>query len=79
MRRVISFLMSFLMCFSVSAAASAQTVSLSIAEPYYEKALYAVSALYVNGTTADCESYVRGNSDVVKIVAEQYLQKQGFL
>lgn len=79
MRRVISLLMSLLMCFSVSAAASAQTVSLGIAEPYYEIASNARSDLYLSGTTADCESYVIGNSGVVKIVAEQYLQRQGFL
>lgn len=79
MRKVISLLMSLLMCFSLSVTASAQAVPTSIAQPYYEKADSATSNLYISGTTANCESNIRGNSNVVKIVAEQYLQKQGFL
>lgn len=79
MRKVISLIMSLLMCFSLSVTASAQAVTMSVAQPYYEKADDASSELYLSGTTAECESYVNGNSDVVKIVAEQYLQKQGFL
>lgn len=79
MRKVISLLMSLLMCFSLSVTASAQAVTMSVAQPYYEKADYAKSELYISGTTAECESSVKGNSDVVKIVAEQFLQKQGFL
>lgn len=39
----------------------------------------AESKLSISGTTATCESILRGDTDVVKIVAEQYLQKQGFL
>ncbi len=79
MRRAISLLMSLLMCFSLSVTASAQTVPTSIVQPYYEKAVDVWSDLSINITTAACESYVRGNSDVVKITATQYLQKQGFL
>lgn len=79
MRKVISILMSLLMCFSLSVTASAQTVSTSIVQPYYEKAVDAWSNLSISGTTATYKSDVMGDSDVVKIVAEQYLQKQGFL
>ena len=79
MRKVISLLMSLLMCFSLSLTASAQTVSVSIVQPYYEKAYDATSKLTISGTTATCKSYVRGNSEVIKITAEQYLPKQGFL
>ena len=79
MRKVISLLMSLLMCFSLSVAASAQTVPTDIVQPYYESVKVATSELYINGTTATCISEVRGFSDVTKIVAEQYLQKQGFL
>lgn len=79
MRKVISILMSLLMCFSLSVTASAKTVSTSIVQPYYEKAVDAWSNLSISGTTATYKSDVMGDSDVVKIVAEQYLQKQGFL
>lgn len=79
MRKVISILMCLLMCFSLSVTASAQTIPTGIVQPYYEKASKATSTLSISGTTAICESYIKGNSDVVKIVAEQYLQKQGFL
>lgn len=79
MRKVISILMSLLMCFSLSVTASEQTVSTSIVQPYYEKAVDAWSNLSISGTTATYKSDVMGDSDVVKIVAEQYLQKQGFL
>lgn len=79
MRKVFSVLISLMMCFSLSVTTYAQIVPTSSVQPYYEKTNDAKSRLYINGTTADCESSVRGVSDVVKIVAEQYLQKQGFL
>ena len=67
------------MCFSFPVTASAQTIPTSIVQPYYEKAVDAWANLSISGTTAACKSYIMGNSDVVKITAEQYLQKQGFL
>lgn len=79
MRKVFSILMSLLMCFSLSLTASAQTVSTTNIQPYYEKAYDATSKLTISGTTATCKSYVRGDSEVIKISAEQYLQKQGVL
>lgn len=51
----------------------------SFVQPYYEMANTANSKLTVIGTTAVCESTLRGDTNVVKITAEQYLQKQGFL
>ncbi|MBD5111392.1 MAG: hypothetical protein HDT42_02480 [Ruminococcaceae bacterium] len=79
MKKVISLMMTLLLCFSLSVTASAQTVSTGIVQPYYEKAKVATSELYISGTTATCKSTIQGDSDVTKIVAEQYLQKQGFL
>lgn len=79
MSKIISLLMSLMMCFSLSVPASAQTVPTGIVQPYYEKANDAKSNLYISGTTATCKSDVIGNSDVVTITATQYLQKQGLL
>lgn len=71
--------MSLLMCFSLSVTASAETISTYSIQPYYEKADEARSELSISGTTATCKSIAKGYPDVVKIVGEQYLQKQGFL
>ncbi|MCM1167739.1 MAG: hypothetical protein NC299_04695 [Lachnospiraceae bacterium] len=79
MKRVFSILMCLLLCFSFSATANAQTVQTSIVQPYYEKASNAMSELSVSDTKATCISTTKGKSDVTKIVAEQTLQKQGFL
>lgn len=79
MKKVISVLMCLLLCFSFSVTASAKTVPTNAVQPYYENAREAKSELIINGTTATCESTLKGDPDVVKIVAEQYLQKQGFL
>lgn len=79
MRKVISILMCLLMCFSLSVTASAQTIPTGIVQPYYEMANEPTSTLSISGTTAICESYIKGYSDVVKITAVQTLQKQGFL
>lgn len=86
MCKVVSLLISLLMCFALSMTASAQTIPASVqtnrassVQPFYEEAKSAKSELYINGATAMCKSNVTGNSDVVKITATQYLQKQGFL
>ena len=79
MKKVISLMMILLLCFSFSVTVSARTVQTGSAQPYYEKAYDATSELYISGTTATCKSTIQGYSDVTKIVAEQYLQKQGFL
>lgn len=79
MKKFISLLMSLLMCFSLPTAVSAQAVSANFVQPYYEMAANATPYLSISGTTATCESRVRGLSGVVKITVEQYLQKQGFL
>lgn len=79
MRKVISMLMCLLLCFSFPMTANAKMVPTNAAQPYYEMASKAESKLSINGTTATCESILRGDTDVVKIVAEQYLQRQGFL
>lgn len=79
MKKVFSVLAILLLCFSLPVRANASTIPIVAVQPYYEKAINANSALFINGTTADCKSSVKGYSDVVKITAEQYLQKQGFL
>ena len=79
MKKVILLLLCLLMCFSLSITASAQTIQTSIVQPYYEMAKTANSELTVIGTTAVCENTSRGDTNVVKITAEQYLQKQGIL
>ncbi len=79
MRKVLSLMLTLLMCFSIPVSASASDVPFGIVQPYYEKANEATSILIINGTTATCKSELRGYPDVVKITAEQYLQKQGFL
>ena len=71
--------MSLMMCFSLSVTANARIAPPSLVQPYYEKAVETISELSINGTTAVCTSYIKGNSEVVKISAEQYFQKQGFL
>ncbi len=79
MKKVFSVLAVLLLCFSMPVRASASTVPFGLVQPYYEKASEAKSRLYIDGTTATCESSVRGQSDVVKITAVQTLEKQGFL
>lgn len=79
MKKVFSVLAVLLLCFSVPIKASASVVPVAVVQPYYEKAINANSELFINGTTAECKSSVQGYPDVVKITAEQYLQKQGFL
>lgn len=79
MRKVFSLLLTLLLCFSFSTTASAATIPDGTIQPYYEKAYKATSELSISGTTATCTSRVQGDSDVIKIVAVQTLEKQGFL
>lgn len=79
MKKVFSVLTVLLLCFSLPVTASASTVSSGVAQPYCEKATRTDARLYIDGTTAKCESLTNGYSDVVEITANQYLQKQGFL
>lgn len=79
MKKAFSMLAILLLCFLLPVKANASTVSFAVAQPYYEKASSARSELFISGTTVTCESSVRGDSNVVKITATQYLQKQGFL
>ncbi len=79
MKKVFSVLAVLLLCFSVPVTTRASVVPVGVVQPYYEKASEAKSRLYIDGTTATCESSVIGRSDVVEITAVQYLEKQGFL
>lgn len=77
MKKVISLLLSVIMCFTLSVPASAKTGSSGTAQPYYDKASTATSKLTVSGTVATCKSSCDGKSNVVKIVAMQTLEKDG--
>lgn len=79
MKKVISIMLSLLLCFSFSVSANAMTASFGSVQPYYEKANEAESKLIINGTTAICKSTIIGTPDVTTIVAVQTLEKQGFL
>ncbi len=79
MKKVLSLILTLLLCFTFSATASAKTTSSYVVQPYYEKAQEAKSILNINGTDAICESSLAGDPDVIKIVAVQTLEKQGFL
>lgn len=79
MKKVLTLILTLLLCFMFSATASAKTASSYVVQPYYEKAQEAKSILNINGTDAICESSLAGDPDVIKIVAVQTLEKQGFL
>lgn len=49
-----------------------------IVAPLYDTSCDAQSELFIISSNAECTSRMKSN-DTVKIVAEQYLQKQGFL
>lgn len=78
-KKVFSVLAILLLCLSLPVRASASTIPIVAVQPYYEITINANSVLFINGTTADCQSSVKGYSDVTKITAVQTLQKQGFL
>lgn len=79
MKKVFSVLAVLLLCLSFPVKASASIVPTVAVQPYYEKTVDANSQLFINGTSASCQSSARGYSNVVKVSAEQILQKQGFL
>lgn len=79
MKKLFSIILTVFLCSSLFVNVSAQVIKTKVAQPYYKKAITALSALTLNGTTAICESSLTGKPDVVKVTAEQYLQKQGFL
>ena len=79
MKKVLSVLAVLLLCFSLPVKASANSIPIGVVQPYYEIANEAKTRLSINGTTATCESSVKGYSDVVEITAVQTLEKQGFL
>ncbi len=62
----------------VTQATAAAAEPYSIVAPLYEIAENAWCDLIINSSTVNCRSLI-DNSNAVKITAEQYLQKQGFL
>lgn len=79
MRKAIIFVLSLVLCLAFSMPVSAVNTAYGMVQPYYEKADDVKSELFINGTTATCTSTVIGDSDVIKIVIVQTLEKQGFL
>lgn len=78
-KKIISVLLAAVLCLTpVTQVAAATVEPCSIVSPLYEIAGDAESTLYVSGSTATCSSSIDFSS-AVKITAEQYLQKQGFL
>lgn len=67
-----------LLCVTPVAQTTAAAEPYSIVSPLYEIAGNAWCDLTINSSTANCHSLI-DNSNAVKITAEQYLQKQGFL
>jgi len=79
MKKIISILMSLMICLSLPSTVSAHAIPTNFIQPYYELAMDAKSYLDIRGTIATCISQTDGMSGVVKIVINQYFQKQGFL
>ncbi len=77
MKKLFSLLCALLMCFSCSVSAGAKRI-VDTVEPCYEIATEITSVLSISGTTATCDSISINDKDVVKIVATQTLEKQGF-
>lgn len=78
MKKVISLVLTLLLCFSFSVTISAKNVFDHTAQPYYEKAREAASLLSISSTTVSCKSTLKGYPDVTEITAVQTLEKQGF-
>ena len=78
-QKLLGAALAALLCITpVTQATAAAAEPYSIVSPLYEIADSAWSYLNLNGSSASCSSNVR-KSSAVKITAEQYLQKQGFL
>ena len=72
-------LSAIMLCVIPLCQASAVEIGINtISTPYNETETYSYSELQINNKIATCYSNVK-NSRAVKITAEQYLQKQGFL
>lgn len=79
LQKLIGAALAAVLCITpVTQANAAVAEPYSIVSPLYEIAGDTCSDLYINGTSASCTSNVKYSS-AVKITAEQYLQKQGFL
>lgn len=79
LQKLIGAALAAVLCITpVTQATAAAAEPYSIVSPLYEIAHDAWSNLGINGTRASCTSDAEGRS-AVKITAEQYLQKQGFL
>lgn len=78
LKKIISLALAAVLCFTPVTQAAAAAEPYSIVSPLYEIADDARSNLNISGSTASCTSIITYSS-AVKITAEQYLQKQGFL
>lgn len=79
LKNFLSLVLVALLCFApATQSVAAAAEPFSIVSPLYEIAGDAQSALNISGSTASCRSIITFSA-AVKITAEQYLQKQGFL
>ena len=79
LQKLIGAALAAVLCITpVTQANAAAAEPYSIVSPLYEIAGDTYSDLYINGASATCSSNIQ-KSSAVKITAEQYLQKQGFL
>ncbi len=83
MKKLIALLISAIMLFAVPVTAFAEPTaaaySVNSIMPFYENNLYTSELFEISGSTADCISKMNGDSDIVKIVVEQKIQKKGVL
>lgn len=78
-KKIISAALAAILCFvPLTHTAAVAAEPYGIVSPLYEIADETRSVLQISGSTAYCKSTVI-QSSAVKITAEQYLQKQGFL
>ncbi len=79
MKKVFSVLAVIFMCLSVPMNTSASSVPYDVVQPCYEKAHNVESILTITGNTAKCESSADCVDNVVRVIADQTLEKQVFL
>lgn len=59
MKKVISLLLTLLICSSFTVTASAKTVPGNVAQPFFEKVTTAKSELSISGAKATCKSKLK--------------------
>lgn len=77
MKKITALLLAAAMCFTLTAAAGAESADDNYeVQPYYSTVASVTSGLEIDGTTAACKSIVSGFSTVTKIVITQTLYRK---